>query len=133
MEWWMLYSILAVVIAALVAGYFYLKKKGEAQLSLQKELIDKHKMTTTILVLSKRKDKIDNAKIPKDVIASIPKLQKLRKVPLVTAKVGPQVLDLMCDDDVFEKIPEKKNVKVDIAGIFIAGISKEQARKGRRQ
>jgi len=131
-EWWILYLIIGVVIAALVAGYFYLKKKGEAQLSLQKELIDKHKMTTTILVLSKRMDKIDNAKIPKDVIASIPKLQKLRKVPLVTAKIGPQVLDLMCDNDVYEKIPEKKNVKVDIAGIFIAGISKEPARKGRR-
>ncbi len=133
MEWWTLYSILAVVIAVLVAGYYYLRKKGENQLSLQKELIEKHKITTTILVLSKRMDKIDNAKIPKEVLASLPKIQKMRKVPIVTAKIGPQVMDLMCENSVYEKLPEKKSVKVDMAGIFIAGISREPAaRKGRR-
>lgn len=52
----------------------------------------------------------------------IPKVYKLRKVPLVKAKIGSQVMDLLCDEAVFDKLPEKKTVRVDLAGIFIAGI-----------
>lgn len=133
MEWWILYIILAIVIGALVAGYFILKKKMEVKMSAQKELVDQHKVTTTILILEKRMDKINNANIPKAVIDQIPKIYKIRKVPIVKAKIGPQVMDLMCEEDIFDKLPEKKSVKVDLAGIFIAGISKgANTNKGRR-
>lgn len=133
MKWQILYIILAVVIGALVAGYFVLKKKMETKMSAQKDLVDQHKITTTILILEKRMDKIKNANIPKAVIDQIPKIYKLRKVPIVKAKIGPQVMDLMCEEDVFDKLPEKKSIKVEMAGIFIAGISKgNNTNKGRR-
>ena len=124
MEWWILYIILAVIVVLLVAGYFFLKKKMGRKMSAQKELVDQHKISTTILILEKRMDKVTNANIPKGIIDQIPKIYKLRKVPIVKAKIGPQVMDLLCEEDVFDKLPEKKSVKVDIAGIFIAGIGK---------
>jgi hypothetical protein len=126
-KWWILYLILAVVIGAIVAGYFFLKKKMEEKISLQKDLVDQHKVTTQILVLEKRMDKVDNANIPKNVVAQIPKIYKLKKVPIVKAKIGPQVMDLICDEEIFEKLPERKSVNVELAGIFIAGI---KANKG---
>ncbi len=133
MEWWVLYSILAVVIAAVVAGYYFLKKRVERNTSLQKDLVDKHKITTTILVLDKRMDKLGNAQLPQEVIKQIPKLYRFKKHPIVRAKIGPRVMDLLCEKDVYDKIPDKKSVKVDLAGIFIAGISKPSgAQKGRR-
>lgn len=133
MKWQILYIILAFVIGALVAGFFYLKKRMETKMSAQKNLVDQHKVTTTILILEKRMDKINNANIPKAVIDQIPKIYKLRKVPIVKAKIGPQVMDLMCEEDVFDKLPEKKSIKVEMAGIFIAGISKgANTNKGRR-
>ncbi len=133
MEWWILYIILAIVIGALVAGYFFLKKKMEAKMSVQKELVDQHKITTTILILEKRKDKLKNANIPKSVIDQIPKIYKIRKVPIVKAKIGPQVMDLLCEEEIYDKLPEKKSIKVEMAGIFIAGISKgTNTNKGRR-
>lgn len=131
MEWWILYIIIAVIIALLVAGYFFLKKKMGQKMTAQKELVDQHKVTATILILEKRMDKVVNANIPKGIIDQIPKIYKLRKVPIVKAKIGPQVMDLLCEEDVFDKLPEKKSVKVDIAGIFIAGISKGGG-KGKR-
>ena len=133
MEWWVLYTILAVVIAAVVAGYYFLKKRVERNASLQKDLVDKHKITTTILVLDKRMDKLGNAQLPQEVINQIPKLYRFKKHPIVRAKIGPRVMDLLCEKDVYDKIPDKKSVKVDLAGIFIAGISKPSgAQKGRR-
>ena len=43
-------------------------------------------------------------------------------MPLVKAKVGPQIVNLMCDKSVFEIIPVKKNVKVELAGIYIVSV-----------
>ncbi len=122
MEWWHLYAILAAAVAALTAGFVFIRKKVKKRMSDQQSMVDQHKVTTTILVLEKRKDKLDNANLPRSIIESIPKVYKIRKVPLVKAKIGPQIMDLMCDEKIFDKIPLRKTVKVDIAGIFIAGI-----------
>ena len=129
MAWWILYIIIGIVVALLIAGWFFLKKKMEKRIELQKELVDQHKVTTSILVLEKRMDKIQNANIPKSVIEQMTKIYKLKKMPIVKAKRGPQVMDLICDEDIFSKIPEKKTVKVDLAGIFIAGIKIEKRKK----
>ena len=128
-KWWILYIILGVIIAAIVAGYFFLKKRMEKKVSLQKDLVDQHKVATSILVLEKRMDKVNNANMPKSVIAQIPKIYKFRKVPIVKAKIGPQVMDLLCDEDIFNKLPERKSVNVELAGIFIAGIKGGKPKK----
>lgn len=117
-----LYIALAVVIALLVVGFFYLRKKMKAKMDDQQALLDQHKAPMSILVLEKRKDRVANANMPKAVKEQIPKIYKVKKVPIVKAKVGPQVLDLLCDEDVFDKLPLRKTVRVDLAGIFIAGI-----------
>ena len=129
MKWWILYIILGVVIAALVAGYFFLKKRMEQKVTLQKDLVDQHKIVTSILILEKKMDKVSNANIPKSVVAQIPKIYKFRKVPIVKAKIGPQVMDLLCDEEIFNKLPERKSVNVELAGIFIAGIKHSKGKK----
>lgn len=122
MEWYHYYIILGVIIAAIIAAYIIIKKRISKRVDDQKSLVDQHKVTTSILVLEKRMDKVMNTDLPKNVLEQIPKIYRVRKVPIVKAKIGPQVMDLMCDDKVFDKLPEKKTVKVEIAGIYIAGI-----------
>ncbi len=122
MKWWHLYIIIGVVIAIAITAFFIIKRKMKKKMDTQQSLVDQHKVTTSILVLEKKKDKISNANIPKSVVAQIPRIYKLRKVPLVKAKIGPQVMDLLCDEKIFDKLPEKKTVRVDLAGIYIAGI-----------
>ncbi len=124
MEPWLAYLILGSVIAIGVIIFFYLKKKMKGKVDEQQSLVNQHKVVQSILVLEKRKDKVQNANMPKAVIAQIPKIYKMRKVPIVKAKIGPQIMDLLCDDAVFDKLPEKKTVQVELAGIFIAGIKK---------
>ena len=126
MEWWHLYIVLGIVIVALIGVFLFFRKKVKSRLEQQQSMVEQHKMSVQILVLEKRKDKVANANIPKNVIEQIPKIYKIRKVPLVKAKVGPQVMDLLCDEAVFDKLPEKKTVQVDLAGIFIAGIRQKK-------
>lgn len=129
MSWWEVYGTgIIVLICFLVVGaaafvaYRYFKKKMQKKMDEQQTLVNQHKISTSILVLEKKKDKIANANLPRSVIEQIPRVYKIKKVPIVKAKIGPQVMDLICDEDVFDKLPEKKTVKVDLAGIFIAGI-----------
>lgn len=122
MEWYHLYIILAVIVAIIVGVIIFLRRKYKKKVEEQQTLVDQHKVTTTILVLEKRRDKITNANLPKAVIDQVPKIYKIRKVPIVKAKIGPQIMDLMCDEAVFDKLPDKKSVRVELAGIFIAGI-----------
>ncbi|PKL41233.1 MAG: hypothetical protein CVV44_00940 [Spirochaetae bacterium HGW-Spirochaetae-1] len=122
MEWWHLYIILGVVAAGAGVGFYFLRKNLKQKVNDQQSLVNQHKVATSILVLEKRKDRVTNANMPKSVIDQIPKIYKIRKVPLVKAKIGPQVMDLLCDEAVFEKLPLRKTVRVDLAGIYIAAI-----------
>lgn len=121
-EWWHLYIILGVVAAGAGVGFYFLRKNLKQKVNDQQSLVNQHKVATSILVLEKRKDRVTNANMPKSVIDQIPKIYKIRKVPLVKAKIGPQVMDLLCDEAVFEKLPLRKTVRVDLAGIYIAAI-----------
>ena len=115
-------SVIAVVIVGAIIGFRFFKSKIQKKMDDQQTLVNQHKMPASILVLEKRKDKISNANIPKSVISQIPKMYKIKKVPIVKAKIGPQIMDLLCDEEVFDKLPERKTVRVELAGIFIAGI-----------
>jgi hypothetical protein len=79
-------------------------------------------MNANIFVIEKKKEKLANANVPKQVIEQMPKVFRFKKMPLVVAKVGPQVVTLVCEEDVYKQIPERKNINVDIAGIFIAEV-----------
>jgi LPXTG-motif cell wall-anchored protein len=126
MEWWHLYIIIGVAVAALAAGFIFLRRRMKRKMDEQQSMVNQHKVSASILILEKRKDKIANANIPKNVIAQIPRIYKIRKVPLIKAKIGAQVMDLLCDEAIFDKLPEKKTVQVDLAGIFIAGIKQKK-------
>ena len=43
-------------------------------------------------------------------------------MPIVKAKIGPRVMSLMCDPNVFDQIPIKAEVKAEVIGIYIVGI-----------
>ena len=43
-------------------------------------------------------------------------------MPIVKAKVGPQILSLVCDAKIFDTIPVKKEVKATVSGIYITDV-----------
>jgi len=56
------------------------------------------------------------------VIDQTPKLLRGSKLPIVKAKVGPQILSLVCDEKIFDSIPVKKEVKASVSGIYITEV-----------
>ncbi len=113
--------ILAVLVIVLVVLYF-LGKKMQKRQEEQQEQIDAAKQTVSMLIIDKKRMKIRESGLPAMVIEQTPKYLRWSKVPIVKAKVGPQVLSLMCDDKIFDSIPVKKEVKASVSGIYITGV-----------
>ena len=75
--------------------------------------------TVTILIIDKKKMKLTEANLPKVVIDSTPKYLRRSKLPIVKAKIGPKVMNLICDAKIYDLVPVKKEVKAVISGIYI--------------
>jgi len=54
--------------------------------------------------------------------SQIPRMGRIMKMPLVKAKIGPQIVTLIADNAVFPALPVKKNVTVEIAGAYIVSM-----------
>ena len=115
--------LLVVVIVAIVVFVLYmLNRWAYKKMDSQSSMIEKTKTTQQVYVIDKRRDKITNVNMPKMVIDQIPKWSKFMKMNFVQVKVGPQILTLIADKRVFDAMPLKKTVKVELAGLYIVNI-----------
>ena len=117
-------TIIIIVVLAIAIFFAYrMNRKAMGQMIQAQDFIEANRQTVQIFVIDKRNEKPSASNMPKMVYEQLPKKAKARKAFLVRAKVGPQIVTLMCDKPVFEVMPVKKNVKVDLAGMYIVGIT----------
>ena len=113
--------ILAVLIVGLIVLYF-LGKKAQKKRDEQEAQLAANAQTVSMLIIDKKKMKLSESGLPVQVIEQTPKLLRRNKLPIVKAKVGPRIMTLACDAQVFELLPVKKEVKVVVSGIYITEI-----------
>lgn len=113
--------ILAILIIAVVVLYF-LGKKAQKRQSEQQAQLDAMKQTVSMLIIDKKRMKMKESGLPQAVIEQAPKLMRGTKLPIVKAKVGPQVMSLVCDEKIFDSVPVKKEVKAVVSGIYITDV-----------
>lgn len=107
-----------LVIAATVGLYKWGKKTIKKQ-DEQRELMHQSKQYVSMLIIDKKHLRLKNSGLPQAVIDQTPWYQRNTYVSVVKAKVGPQIMVLMCDRDLFDTIPVKKEVKAAVSGIYI--------------
>ena len=113
--------ILVVLIAGVVALYF-LGKRAQKKQAEQQEMLQANKQTVSMLIIDKKRMKLKDSGLPQMVIEQAPKLMRGSKLPIVKAKVGPQVVSLICEERIFDSVPTKKEVKAVISGIYILDV-----------
>lgn len=113
--------ILIVSIIACVVLYF-LGKRAEKKQAEQQEKLDAVAQTVSMLIIDKGKMRLRDANLPAIVLENTPKYLRRSKVPVVKAKVGPKIMTLMCDAQIYPLIPVKKEVKATVSGIYITGV-----------
>lgn len=120
--------ILAILIAATVALYFAGKRLQKKQL-VQREQMQAAAQQTSMLIIDKKMMKMKDAGLPKAVMDQTPKRFRNAKLPIVKVKVGPQTLNLICDDGIFDELPTKCEVKAMVSGIYITEIKSVRGKK----
>lgn len=113
--------VLAILIIIVVVLYF-LGKKAQKRQSEQQAQLDAMKQTVSMLIIDKKRMKMKESGLPQAVIEQAPKLMRGTKLPIVKAKVGPQVMSLVCDEKIFDSVPIKKEVKAVVSGIYITDV-----------
>ena len=113
--------ILIVLIVACVVLYF-LGKKAEKRQAEQQEQLDAVAQTVSMLIIDKGKMRMKDAGLPAIVLENTPKYLRRSKVPVVKAKVGPKIMTLMCDAQIYPLSPVKKEVKATVSGIYITAV-----------
>ncbi len=116
-----LLSILAVLIIAVVVLYF-LGKKAQKKQEEQQAQIEANKQSVTMLIIDKKRMPLKDSGLPQFVIDQTPKYLRRSKMPIVKAKVGPQMMSLICDEKIFDSVPVKKEVKAMVSGIYIISV-----------
>ncbi len=113
--------ILIVFIIGMVVLYF-LGKKAQKKQEQQQEMMQANKQTVSMLIIDKKRMKLKDAGLPQMVLDQTPKMMRGAKMPVVKAKVGPQIISLICDEKIFDSIPVKKEVKASVSGIYILDV-----------
>ena len=113
--------ILIVLIIACIVLYF-LGKKAEKKQAEQQEQLAAVAQTVSMLIIDKGQLRLKDAGLPPIVLENTPKYLRRSKVPVVKAKIGPKIMTLMCDADIYPLIPVKKEVKATVSGIYITAV-----------
>ncbi len=120
-----------IIIALVLVGLYFLGKKMQKKQAASMQIVEQNKQTISALIIDKKKIRISQANMPKSVMEQVPKRMRFQKVPLVKVKVGPQILTMFSDKQVFEALPVKKIVKLEVSGGYI--MSFNTAKKGEKK
>lgn len=113
--------VCAAVVAILIVMYF-LGKKQQKKRDEQQETIDSMKQTISMLVIDKKKLPLKDSGLPAPVLEQTPKYLRRSKVPIVKAKVGPKIMLFIAEQNIFDEIPVKKEIKATVSGLYITEV-----------
>ena len=101
---------------------YFLGKKAQKRKDEQDAQIAATAQVVPMLIIDKKKLRLKDSGLPAMVMEQTPKYLRRAKFPIVKAKVGPQIMSLICDASIFDTVPVKKEVKATISGIYITDV-----------
>ncbi|MBR6666568.1 MAG: hypothetical protein IKL22_12740 [Lachnospiraceae bacterium] len=113
--------VLLIIVIFFIILYF-LGKKAQKKQAEQQAMLEQSKQTVSMLIIDKKRMKLKDAGLPSVVMEQAPKLMRNSKLPIIKAKVGPQIMSLICDEKIFDTVPVKKEVKAVVSGIYVLGV-----------
>ena len=120
---WIITAIILVVAIAILAFLYFKGSKMQKQQEEQRSKLFDAAQQATLLVIDKKRLPLKDSGLPQTVLDQTPKRAQRAKVPVVKAKIGPRVMTFIADEDVYDLIPVKAEIKAMISGIYITSIN----------
>ncbi len=120
---WTIMLICVLIVIAVFAGMYFWGRKLQKKQAGQREQLEAAAQNTTMLIIDKKRLKLKDAGLPKMVVDQTPKYLRGSKVPVVKAKIGPKILTLLADEEIFDQIPVKAEIKARVSGLYIISVN----------
>ena len=120
---WIITAVIVVIAIAVLAFLYYKGSKMHKEQAEEKTKLFEAAQQATLLVIDKKRMPLADAGLPQAVLDQTPKRARRAKVPVVKAKIGPRVMSFIADEDVYDLIPVKAEIKAMISGIYITSIN----------
>ena len=114
--------IIAIILLIVMVVLYFLGKKAQKKKEEQDAQVAAAAQSVSMLIIDKKRMKMKDAGLPQMVIDQTPKMMRGSKLPIIKAKVGPQIVSLICDEKIFESVPVKKEVKAVVSGIYVLDV-----------
>ncbi len=122
MAFWEIVMIILLIVLVVLAVLYFLGRRMQKKQADATVQMDAMKQTVSMLIIDKKRLKVKDSGLPQSAIDRTPKYLRWTKLPIVKAKVGPRIMVLAADRNVWEVLPVKQEVKVEISGIYIMSI-----------
>ena len=119
---WIITIVCIVIFIALWVIMYFLGKKMQKKQEENQAQLEAAAQPASLLIIDKKKMKMKDANLPKVVMEQVPKRLRGSKMPIVKAKIGPQIVSLICDETIFDDLPVKREVKGMISGIYLISV-----------
>lgn len=122
--------VIAVILVAAIVALVIIGKRAQKKQEEQQVQLDAMKQTVSMLIIDKKRMKLNEAGLPQAVVEQTPKLLRRSKLPILKVRVGSKVMSLICDEKIFDSVPVKKEVKASVSGIYVTEVRGLRANKG---
>lgn len=129
MPWWLIMIIVIVVALAIMFVLYRVGDKLQKKQSAQREQMVEAAQPMNMLIIDKKMPPMKDAGLPKMVMEQTPKRYQKAKLPIAKVKVGPQIMNMICDDAIFDELPTRGEVKAMVSGIYIISVKSVRGKK----
>ena len=129
MPWWLIMIIVIVVALAIMFVLYRVGDKLQKKQSAQREQMVEAAQPMNMLIIDKKMLPMKDAGLPKMVMEQTPKRYQKAKLPIAKVKVGPQIMNIICDDAIFDELPTRGEVKAMVSGIYIISVKSVRGKK----
>ena len=119
---WIIAIIITLVLVGIMIGLYIFGNKMQAKQMEQREQISAASQPATLFIIDKKIMPMKDAKLPKMVMDQAPKRYQKAKLPIVKAKVGPQIMTFICEEAIYDDVPSHGEVKAMVSGIYITSV-----------
>ena len=116
------FIIISIILLIILAVLYFLGRRMQKKQDENQARLDAAAQQVSMLIIDKKKMKLKEAGFPSFVLENTPFYLRRSKVPVVKAKIGPRITNLMCDANIFDQVPVKKEVKATVSGIYITAV-----------
>jgi flagellar basal body-associated protein FliL len=119
---WIIAIIVTVVLVGIMIALYIFGNKLQAKQMEHREQISAASQPATLFIIDKKIMPMKDAKLPKMVMEQAPKRYQKAKLPIVKAKVGPQIMTFICEEAIYDDVPSHGEVKAMVSGIYITSV-----------